>query len=274
MLNIGCHLSASQGFLSMAHFAFSIGANTFQFFLRSPKSGRNINFFEDDIDEFKKFCKENQFAPIVAHSPYTINLCSSRPEVRKSSHRMLKDDLKKMQNIPGNFYNIHPGSHTGLGIKKGIQLISNAIGEILSEDFNTTLVLETMAGKGTEIGSSFDELSEIINQSGNQKNLGVCFDTCHMFDAGFDFNKLDEILFEFDKKIGINKLKILHLNDSKNRIGSRKDRHERIGQGHIGLEPFKRIVSHNYLKNLPMILETPNDLIGYAEEILILKGLI
>lgn len=274
MLSIGCHLSASQGLLSMAHFAFSIGANTFQFFLRSPKSGKNIDFSANDVSEFKKFYEENQFAPIVAHSPYTINLCSSNPEVRKSSYRILKDDLNKMRNIPGNFYNIHPGSHTGLGIKKGIQLISNAIEEILCEDFNTTLVLETMAGKGSEIGSSFDELYAIINQSGNPKNLGVCFDTCHMFDAGFDFNELDEILFEFDKKIGIDRLKILHLNDSKNQIGSKKDRHEKIGQGYIGLAPFKKIVSHGYLKNLTMILETPNDLMGYAEEILILKGLI
>lgn len=275
MINIGCHLSTTQGFLTMAHTTFSIGGNTFQFFLRSPKSGKNVKIDPNDIEEFKKFSKKNNFVQIVAHSPYTINLCSSKPNVREFSRKMLIDDLKKMENIPGNLYNLHPGSHTGLGISKGIEFISSAIEEVLSsEKFNTTLVLETMSGKGTEVGSNFDELSSIIKSVGSPDNLGVCFDTCHMFDAGFDFNKIDEILEEFDKKIGINKLKSLHLNDSKNPIGSRKDRHEKIGQGYIGLEVFRKILTNNYLKNLPMILETPNDIIGYAEEILTLKGLI
>lgn len=274
MLNIGCHLSASQGFVHMAHVAFSIGGNTFQFFLRSPKSGKNIKFSEEDLNEFNKFTRDNCFAPVVTHSPYTINLCSARSDVRKFSKKMLRDDLRKMEKIPGNIYNLHPGSHTGLGISKGIELISGAIGEILTEGFNTTLVLETMSGKGSEVGSNFDEISGIIEGAGNPENLGVCFDTCHMFDTGFDFNNLDRILYEFDKKIGISKLKLVHLNDSKNKIGSKKDRHEKIGQGFIGIEIFRKILSNKYLKDLTFILETPNDLMGYAEEILILKGLI
>ena len=274
MLNIGCHLSTTQGFLFMAQTTFSIGGNTFQFFLRNPKSGKNVTICEEDIKSFKKFSLENEFSQVVAHSPYTINLCSSKPNVREFSRKMLRDDLRKMENIPGNLYNLHPGSHTGLGINRGIELIADSIGEILSEKFNTTLILETMSGKGTEIGSNFDELSSIIRLAGSPDNLGVCFDTCHMFDAGFDFNKIDEILEEFDRKIGINKLKALHLNDSKNPIGSRKDRHEKIGQGYIGLETFRKILMNEYLIKLPMILETPNVLMGYAEEILILKGLI
>lgn len=274
MLNIGCHLSTSQGLLSMAYTTFLIGGNTFQFFLRNPKSGKSITFSQDDIKEFNKFANKNNFVPIVAHSPYTINLCSSKSEVRKFSHQMLKDDLKRMESISGNFYNLHPGSHTGIGINKAIDIISDSIGRILSENFNTTLILETMSGKGSEVGSTFEELSTIIRESGNKENIGVCFDTCHMFDAGFNFEKLDEILCEFDNKIGINRLKVVHLNDSKNQIGSKKDRHEKIGQGYIGLEAFRKIISNEYTGKLPMILETPNDLAGYAEEILILKGLI
>lgn len=274
MLKIGCHLSASLGLLGMAQTAFSIGANTFQFFLRSPKSGKNIDISEEDLELFRDFNLKNNFAPIVAHSPYTINLCSSKPMVRKFSKKMLRDDIKKLDLLPGNFYNLHPGSHTGLGISKGIRFIAESLGEILPEVKNTTLVLETMAGKGTEIGSTFDEIADIINLSGNPDNIGVCFDTCHMFDAGFDFSKLDEILSGFDKKIGIDRLKIIHLNDSKNPIGSKKDRHEKIGKGHIGIDVFQKILTNKYLKNLPFILETPNDLIGYAEEILILKNLV
>ena len=274
MLKIGCHLSASLGFLGMAHTAFSIGANTFQFFLRSPKSGKNIDVSEEDLELFQEFNLKNNFAPIVAHSPYTINLCSSKPMVRKFSKKMLRDDIKKLDLLPGNFYNLHPGSHTGLGISKGIRFIAESLGEILPEVKNTTLVLETMTGKGTEVGSTFDEIADIINLSGNPDNIGVCFDTCHMFDAGFDFSNLDEILSEFDKKIGIDRLKIIHLNDSKNPIGSKKDRHEKIGKGYIGIDVFQKILTNKYLKNLPFILETPNDLIGYAEEILILKNLV
>ena len=274
MLKIGCHLSASLGLLGMAQTAFSIGANTFQFFLRSPKSGKNIDISEEDLELFRDFNLKNNFAPIVAHSPYTINLCSSKPMVRKFSKKMLRDDIKKLDLLPGNFYNLHPGSHTGLGISKGIRFIAESLGEILPEVKNTTLVLETMAGKGTEIGSTFDEIADIINLSGNPDNIGVCFDTCYMFDAGFDFSKLDEILSGFDKKIGIDRLKIIHLNDSKNPIGSKKDRHEKIGKGHIGIDVFQKILTNKYLKNLPFILETPNDLIGYAEEILILKNLV
>ena len=275
MLNIGCHLSASEGFLNMAKTAQSIGANTFQFFLRNPHSAKDIKFSDEDIENFKNFAQKNNFSKIVAHSPYTMNLCSAKPGVRKFSAQILKSDLTEMNKIPGNFYNLHPGSHTGLGIKKGIEFISETLGKIFSQNnFETTVILETMSGKGSEVGSTFDEISDIIKNSGAGKNLGVCFDTCHMFDAGFDFNNVEKILDEFDKKIGIEKLKAMHLNDSKNPMGSRKDRHEKIGQGFLGLEVFRKILNNSYIKNLPMILETPNDLPGYAEEILILKSLV
>ena len=275
MLNIGCHLSASEGFLNMAKTAQSIGANTFQFFLRNPHSAKDIKFSDEDIENFKDFAQKNNFTQIVAHSPYTMNLCSAKPGVRKFSAQILKSDLTEMNKIPGNFYNLHPGSHTGLGTKKGIEFISEALGKIFSQNnFETTVILETMSGKGSEVGSTFDEISDIIKNSGAGKNLGVCFDTCHMFDAGFDFNNIEKILDEFDKKIGIEKLKAMHLNDSKNPMGSRKDRHEKIGQGFLGLEVFRKILNNSYIKNLPMILETPNDLPGYAEEILILKSLV
>lgn len=275
MLSIGCHLSASKGLLSMAMTAESIGANTFQFFLRNPQSACDIKFSDNDIKDFNRFVEKNSFSKVVAHSPYTINLCSSKPDVRSFSVKILSDDLEKMNGIPGNFYNLHPGSHTGQGLAKGIEFISKALGSVLSENGNkTTVVLETMAGKGSEIGSTFEELSSIISESGAYRNLGVCFDTCHMFDAGFDFNNLEKILDEFDKKVGIERLKVLHLNDSKNPIGSRKDRHEKIGQGFIGIEVFRKILSNKYISKLPIILETPNDLQGYAEEILILKGLV
>ena len=275
MLNIGCHLSASEGFLNMAKTAQSIGANTFQFFLRNPHSAKDIKFSDEDIENFKDFAQKNNFTQIVAHSPYTMNLCSAKPGVRKFSAQILKSDLTEMNKIPGNFYNLHPGSHTGLGIKKGIEFISETLGKIFSQNnFETTVILETMSGKGSEVGSTFDEISDIIKNSGAGKNLGVCFDTCHMFDAGFDFNNVGKILDEFDKKIGIEKLKAMHLNDSKNPMGSRKDRHEKIGQGFLGLEVFRKILNNSYIKNLPMILETPNDLPGYAEEILILKSLV
>ena len=275
MLNIGCHLSVSEGFLNMAKTAQTIGANTFQFFLRNPHSAKDIKFSDEDIENFKDFAQKNNFSKIVAHSPYTMNLCSAKPGVRKFSAQILKSDLTEMNKIPGNFYNLHPGSHTGLGIKKGIEFISETLGKIFSQNnFETTVVLETMSGKGSEVGSTFDEISDIIKNSGAGKNLGVCFDTCHMFDAGFDFNNVGKILDEFDKKIGIEKLKAMHLNDSKNPMGSRKDRHEKIGQGFLGLEVFRKILNNSYIKNLPMILETPNDLPGYAEEILILKSLV
>ena len=272
MLNIGCHLSSSNGLLSMSYISYSIGGNTFQFFLRNPKSGKSIQISDEDIKLFLEFSKKNKFSKIVAHSPYTINLCSSKSNVREFSRKMLKSDIEKMERIPENIYNLHPGSHTGLGISKGIEFISEALSDILSNKCKTTtIVLETMSGKGTEVGSTFDELSSIIKNSNSSSNLGVCFDTCHMFDAGFDFDKIDLILEEFDKKIGIDKLKLIHLNDSKNPIGSKKDRHECIGKGFIGMDVFKKIMNHEYLKNLPFILETPNDLIGYAEEIFTLK---
>lgn len=275
MLNIGCHLSVSEGFLNMAQMAQTIGANTFQFFLRNPHSAKDIKFSDEDIENFKDFAQKNNFTQIVAHSPYTMNLCSAKPGVRKFSTQILKNDLIKMNKIPGNFYNLHPGSHTVLGVKKGIEFISETLGKIFSQNnFETTVILETMSGKGSEVGSTFDEISDIIKNSGAGKNLGVCFDTCHMFDAGFDFNNVEKILDEFDKKIGIEKLKAMHLNDSKNPMGSRKDRHEKIGQGFLGLEVFRKILNNSYIKNLPMILETPNDLPGYAEEILILKSLV
>ncbi|MCL2313081.1 MAG: deoxyribonuclease IV [Firmicutes bacterium] len=273
MLNIGCHLPNTNGLYGMASIANMIGGNTFQFFLRNPISGKLIDNDNDEIDKFKKFSKENSFSKIVAHSPYTINLCSSKVNVRKYSMKTLENDLLRMDLVEGNLYNLHPGCHTGLGIKEGIKYIAEAIGHIFSKNFKTTLVLEMMSGKGTEIGSKFSEIAEIIYESGIKEKIGVCFDTCHMSDAGFDFQNLDKILEDFDKIVGIDKLKLIHLNDNKNPIGSRKDRHEKIGHGYLGIEVFKKIVNNRDLKNLPFILETPGGLANYAEEIAFLKGL-
>ncbi len=272
-MNIGCHLSSSGGFFAMAKAALGIGANTFQFFSRNPRGGQGKEIDPKDIEKFLRIAKENNFAKIVAHAPYTMNLCSSADHICEFSKNIFAQDIKRLENIPDNFYNFHPGSHTGQGVEIGIQKITDALNEILVPEQTTIILLETMAGKGSEIGGNFEELKKIINNVNLKDKIGVCLDTCHIFDGGYDIvNNLENVVEEFDKIIGIEMLKVIHLNDSKNPCGSKKDRHEKIGKGNIGLEAFERIINHKYFKDLPFILETPQeDLSGYANEISMLK---
>ena len=272
MLNIGCHLSASKGYAHMAKEAISINANTFQFFTRNPRGGTAKDISEKDIEEFNKIAKENNFTKILAHEPYTINICSANEDTRKFGIGTMKDDLRRMEYTPNNLYNFHPGSHVNQGVEVGINLIIEALNDILKPDQTTTVLLETMAGKGSEIGRSFEEIKQIIDGVKLNEKLGVCLDTCHVYDAGYDIvNDLDGVLNKFDEIIGLDRLKAIHINDSKNPFSSHKDRHEKIGDGSIGLEAFVRIINHPKLKNLPFFLETPNELDGYANEIKILK---
>ncbi len=272
MFKIGCHLSASKGFLHMGKEAKSIGANTFQFFTRNPRGGKAKPIDEADIKAFLEFAKENNFAKILAHAPYTLNACSADAGIREFAFNTMKDDLMRMEYVPGNLYNFHPGSHVGQGIEKGIELISEMLNKILTPDLTTTVLLETMAGKGSEVGSKFEELKAIIDRVEFSEKLGVCLDTCHVNDGGYDVvNNLDGVLEEFDRVIGIKRLCAIHINDSKNPFASHKDRHEKIGDGSIGLEAFERIINHPQLKTLPFLLETPNELDGYAKEIELLK---
>ncbi len=274
-MNIGCHLSSSGGFTAMAKTAIGIGANTFQFFSRNPRGGNAKAIDPDDIENFLRISKENNFSKIVAHAPYTLNLCSATEHICKFSKDIFAEDLIRLENIPGSLYNFHPGSHTGQGIEVGIKKIVDALNEILTPSQTATVLLETMAGKGSEIGGKFEELRTIIDNIELKSKMGVCLDTCHVFDSGYDIvNNLEGVLEKFDKIIGIERLKAIHINDSKNTCGSRKDRHEQIGKGNIGIEAFERIINHKYLKDLPFILETPQeDLSGYAHEIELLKGI-
>lgn len=268
MFVIGAHLSASKGFCAMLDTAQSIGANTFQFFTRNPRGGQAKAIDEKDIDEFIIRAKENNFGTILAHAPYTLNCCSAKPEVREFAINTFKDDISRMELIPGQLYNFHPGSHVGQGEETGINLIAETLNNVLYENMTTTVLLETMAGKGSEIGKTFQEIRNIIDRVELDDNVGVCLDTCHVSDGGYDIvNNLDGVLEEFDCVVGIDRLKALHLNDSKNPIGAHKDRHEKIGEGYIGTEAFERIINHPQLKDLPMFLETPNELDGYAKEI-------
>ena len=275
MLNIGCHLSASKGYVNMAKETIQINGNTFQFFTRNPRGGQAKEIDEKDVEEFLKVAKENNFAKILAHAPYTINVCSDKPETRRFGIDTMKDDLRRMEFTPGNMYNFHPGSHVGQGEDVGIQLIIDALNEILEEyhDCQTTILLETMAGKGSEIGRSFEQIKQIIDGVKYNEKLGVCLDTCHVYDAGYDIvNDLDGVIKKFDKVIGLDRLKAIHLNDSKNPFESHKDRHEKIGQGSIGLEALSKVTNHPKLKHLPFFLETPqDDLDGWASEIKMLK---
>ncbi len=274
MLNIGCHLSASKGFLNMGKTAIELGGNTFQFFTRNPRGGSAKDIDPADAKALISLMQENSFAKILAHAPYTLNACAKVPSIREFAYNTMLDDLKRMEYVPGNMYNFHPGSHVGQGVETGIELISDLLNSILWEEQTTTVLLETMAGKGSEVGSRFEELREIIDRVELNGKLGVCLDTCHVNDAGYDIvNDLDGVLTEFDKVIGLDRLKALHLNDSKNPLGAHKDRHEKIGEGYIGKDTFERIVNHPVLKDLPMFLETPNELPGYAEEIKLLKSL-
>ncbi len=272
MLTIGCHLSSSKGFKNMGEDALSIGANTFQFFTRNPRGSKAKDIDEKDVKEFLDIITENNFGKILAHAPYTLNACSADPKNREFAIEIMKDDLKRMEYIPGNLYNFHPGSHVKQGAEVGIQYIADALNEILTEEQNTTVLLETMAGKGTEVGRSFQEIAEIISKVNLKEKMGVCLDTCHIHDAGYDIvNDLDNVLDEFDKIIGLERLKAIHLNDSKNPFESHKDRHETIGNGYIGLDAITRIINHPKLRNLPFYLETPNELDGYKKEIQLLR---
>lgn len=274
MLNIGCHLSASKGFLNMSKTAIELGGNTFQFFTRNPRGGSAKDIDPEDAKALLSLMQENGFAKILAHAPYTLNACAKVPSIREFAYNTMLDDLKRMEYVPNNMYNFHPGSHVGQGVETGIELISDLLNSILWKEQTTTVLLETMAGKGSEVGSRFEELREIIDRVELKDKMGVCLDTCHVNDAGYDIvNDLDGVLTEFDKVIGLDRLKALHLNDSKNPLGAHKDRHEKIGEGYIGKDAFRRIVNHPVLKDLPMFLETPNELSGYAEEIKLLKSL-
>ena len=274
MLNIGCHLSISNGFEAIGKQALEIDANTFQFFTRNPRGGSAKKIEQDDVNALLKIMSENNFAQILAHAPYTMNLCSAKEETREFALNTLTDDLQRMEYLPNNLYNFHPGSHTGQGVETGIKQIIKALNTAMFESMTTTVLLETMAGKGSEIGSKFEELKMIIDGVELSGKIGVCLDTCHVFDAGYDIvNRLDDVLEEFDRIIGIQRLKAIHLNDSMNYLGCHKDRHQKIGEGAIGLEAFEKIINHNSLSPLPFYLETPNEIDGYAKEIKLLKSL-
>ena len=270
---IGCHLSTSNGFLGMGRDALSIGANTFQFFTRNPRGGKAKELDQADIDAFLKLAKENNFGPLLAHAPYTMNPCSADESTRRFALEAMQDDLQRMARIPGNLYNFHPGSHVGQGEDAGIALIVAQLNTVLTADLQTTVLLETMAGKGSEVGRTFEELRRILDGVVWHEKMGVCLDTCHINDAGYDIvNDLDGVLETFDRVVGLDRLKAVHLNDSMNPLGARKDRHAGIGQGHLGLEAITRFINHPALRHLPFLLETPNELPGYKEEIALLRS--
>lgn len=274
MLRVGCHLSSSKGFLHMAREAVSIGANTFQFFTRNPRGSRAKAIDEQDVEAYHAYAKEYGIGQILAHAPYTLNPCSKEESVREFALMTMEDDLKRMEYVPGNCYNFHPGSHVGQGSEEGVRRIAELLNQILKPEQTTTVLLETMAGKGSEVGRSFEELRAILDQVKLKDHMGVCLDTCHIYDGGYDIvNGLDEVLEKFDNVIGLSRLKAIHMNDSKNPFASHKDRHEKIGEGSIGLEAFERILRHPQLQGIPVYLETPNELSGYAREIALLKKL-
>ena len=274
MFYIGCHLSASDGFLAMGKTALSIGANTFQFFTRNPRGSKAKAIDPADVAAVLALAAENGFGTLVAHAPYTINPCSKDERTREFARMTLADDLRRMEHIPGNVYNFHPGSHTGQGMETGIGQIAETLNAILTPDIRTTVLLETMSGKGSEVGSRFEELREIIDRVELSDKLGVCLDTCHVSDAGYDIaDDPDGVLTEFDRVIGLDRLRAVHVNDSLNPVGSHKDRHARIGEGCLGSEALGRVVRHPALQGLPFVLETPNELPGYAREIALLKEL-
>lgn len=274
MLTIGCHLSASEGFLVMGKTALSIGANTFQFFTRNPRGSKAKAIDPDDAAAFLALAQANGFGRLVAHAPYTINPCSKTERTREFARMTLADDLKRMEYLPGNYYNFHPGSHTEQGMEVGISQIAETLNAILKPEQHTTVLLETMSGKGSEVGGRFEELREILDRVALNTQMGVCMDTCHISDAGYDIaGDIDGVLTEFDRVVGLERLKAVHINDSMNPLGAHKDRHARIGEGYLGEAAFGRIINHPALRDLPFILETPNDLAGYAREIGRLKEL-
>lgn len=271
-LVIGCHLSSSKGYLAMGKTALSIGANTFQFFTRNPRGGKAKTVDPQDAAALMKLAEENNFGPLLAHAPYTMNPCAAEPRLLEFAEMVMTEDLQALEYVPGNLYNFHPGSHVKQGTEIGIGKIAAMLNRVLFAEQHTTVLLETMAGKGSEVGRSFEELAAILDKVQLQDKMGVCLDTCHIFDAGYDIvNSLDEVLTSFDKLIGLGRLKAIHLNDSLNTLGSRKDRHACIGAGNIGLEALTAVINHPALKNLPFYLETPNELPGYAAEIKLLR---
>ena len=272
MLYVGCHLSSVKGFENMGKEAVGIGANTFQFFTRNPRGGKAKEIDPDDVKRFLELSRERGFGKLVAHAPYTLNPCSATKKVRDFAFMVMEDDMKRMEYIPGNYYNFHPGSHVGQGTEKGIELIVEVLNKIISPDQSPIVLLETMAGKGSEIGGKFEELAAIIDGVKEKDKIGVCMDTCHVNDAGYDIiNDLDGVLKEFDDIVGLNRLHALHINDSLNPAGAHKDRHARLGEGYLGIETITKFINHPALKGLPCVLETPNELEGYAKEISMLK---
>ena len=272
MLTVGCHLSSSKGYLAMGKDAVKINANTFQFFTRNPRGGNAKAIVPSDVEAYLAFAAEHNITRILAHAPYTLNACSADEHLREFARATMADDLARMEYTPGNCYNFHPGSHVKQGVEIGITYISDMLNAILKPDQTTTGLLETMAGKGSEIGRSFEELREILDRVTLSDHMGVCLDTCHVWDGGYDIvNHLDEVLTEFDRVIGLSRLKAIHLNDSLNPLGAHKDRHARIGEGYIGKEALIRIINHPALRKLPFYLETPNELDGYAAEIALLR---
>lgn len=272
MLNIGCHLSISKGFYELGLEALKINANTFQFFTRNPRGGKAKELDSEDISKLEKLMKENNFAEPLAHAPYTLNACSADERTREFAFETMKDDLNRLEKLPCKLYNFHPGSHVGQGVDVGIEQISEMLNKILTKEQTTTVLLETMSGKGTEVGRSFEELKRIIDNVIIKEKIGVCLDTCHINDAGYDIvNNLDGVIEKFDRIIGLDKLKAIHLNDSLNELGAHKDRHAKIGEGKIGIEALVKVINHPKLKHLPFFLETPNELDGYAKEIQLLR---
>ncbi len=273
MFWIGCHLSSAKGYLAMGRQAAEIGANVFQFFTRNPRGGSVKALDLADIEAFLTFSQEQGFGPLLAHAPYTMNLCAAKPELREFARQTIKEDLARLELLPNVMFNFHPGSHVKQGAETGVALIADALNDILSEGGNTPVLLETMAGKGSEVGRTFEELRAIIDKTEQKERLGVCLDTCHVYDGGYDIlQDLDGVLAEFDSVVGLGRLHAIHLNDSKNPVASHKDRHEKIGEGTLGLEGLTRVINHPKLRDLPFYLETPNELDGYAREIALLRG--
>ena len=273
MIYIGNHLSSSKGFEAMGKMAMKLGGDTFAFFIRNPRGGSAKEIIPADAEKLCGLMKAHNFGILVAHAPYTMNVCSAKEDIREFSKNVLKEDMARMEYVPGNYYNFHPGSHTGLGADVAIPMIADALNETLRPEFQTTVLLETMAGKGSEVGATFEELQAIIERVELKDKIGVCFDTCHVWDGGYDIvNNLDGVLEEFDHVIGLDRLKAIHFNDSMNDCGSHKDRHACIGEGRIGLEAMKRVVQHPLLQGKPFILETPNDDEGYSREIAMMRG--
>ena len=273
MLHIGCHLSCSNGYLAMGEQAVTLGADTFQFFTRNPRGGSVKPFDAQDAQALVAFMDGHRFAPVLAHAPYTLNACAADEKIRDFARRTMREDLERLAHIPGAMLNFHPGSHVKQGAEAGIALIAQMLDEVYTPELPTTVLLETMAGKGSEVGRSFEELRAIMDAAKAGDRLGVCLDTCHVYDAGYDIvGDLDGVLEAFDRVIGLDRLRAIHINDSKNPMGSHKDRHERIGEGSIGLDAMTRIINHPALRHLPFYLETPNELPGYAQEIALLRG--